>query len=619
MSVYTPNTNFRAQGSPRSYNEPIQEFQTQVQVQEYYTGGDYCNYNYEQVQEQQVPEGWLLAPIPVFLAAKNSQFATMDDVMYHYHILTLEREVATAKWATETAHLKAQADAAFMQSLPKFSRGMLIKLEGPKAYERRLAIEARQAALQQAEAERKAAWGKPRDSTNKFGHRRNGGGKRKKIPMETDEVRRVDRDGLPVGWTVATVMAKRVAQKQALKAADVKVKVTPKVVVQEAGLPEGWRKRTNAHGRTFYISPSGDPQWHLPGTKAPVEPVKAKVVEEAELTDEQRAARDELTAMRVKLAALVLNKPAVEEIAVVTKAKEVVVKAKEVVVKAKVAEPVFTMGAQCWGAAREGEIRSQVRINGKPCNSICAGKECERGHSCCFAHKAEEIKYDRCSCNHGEACKRFRWGKCPFYHEGREDKQTFLRRIGMIKRPVRKQRVRVEEAPKPVARKIELRPTKSAWGPVKVAKVEPIKVQPVQPVKAKPVNWARAVAEVEVTKPKRKSGWDVKPDGTKAAPPAPPTPVRKSGWDVQPDGKVVKPIKPATVTVQPRKSGWDVQPDGKVVKPVVKPVVVEPVKVKPTSWARVVVKEVVVEEVESESEESEDEYDLSLLVAHKKR
>ncbi len=578
MSTYTnTDTNSWAQGSPKSDNKPTQE-----------TG--------------------MLAPRPLQLAAYSSPHALYDDFEAYYERKAVERKVATAKWASEVAHKKAQEHAEFMQSLPKFSRGMLIKTEGTKAYEKRIATEVRQARLKQVAAERRAAWGKPRAATNKFGHRRNGGGKGKKVQIETDEVRRVDRFGLPMGWTVATVMAKRTEQKQAAKV-EVKAvhKPAPAPVVED-GLPEGWKKRVNAFGRTFYTSPNGAPQWHLPGTEAPA----SKLV--VQPSDEDAAEREEMTALRIQLNKLA-DYPLIDE-----DSSWQVVKSTKIISTKVIQPPALIMGVQSWGAAREEEIRSQVRICGKPCNAICSGIECDRGHSCCFAHKPEEIRFDRCGCNHGEACKRFRYRKCPFYHEGRETKETYLRRIGMIeKRPVRV-KVRVEEEPRPVAHKIELNPTKSVWAKPVDRKVElnPTKPKVVHKIELNPTKsvWTAPTNRGQTVQPKPavdESKWDIGPDGMKKEPKPIVAQMKykykykyKSKWDVGPNGmkKEPKPIVTEMKEAAAKKSGCGKKEDTP----------------KPTSWARAVVTEEVVNESEESDEESdEEEYDLSLLVAHKKR
>jgi len=362
-------------------------------------------------------------PKPIQLASKNSEFATMDEVIAwrNAELERLREEIVTATFKAELAKKEAQeADAKkwkeLMEELPTESEAMKSK---------RLAKEAEEALVKVIQKRKEKA--KEGKKALPFGHRRNGGGKKGRSHAEVDP---------------EVVKARRALRRKVRKE----------------------EKKIEETKRTEFFN-----------TQKKEEKEEEKEEKEEE---EKKEEENELYDVVRKTA----NLPTFPE----EKPKIVVVKNNDwqtVPLRKKIEPIVLKMGvaSYCQPVISEPEVQKS-NVKSRMCTSVLQNTECKHGENCRFAHSVDQLT--PASCLFGKDCKfvNSKVRNCYFCHPF-ESKFEYCKRVGIKVETPKVETPKVEtpkvETPKVETPKVET-PKVSAWTKPLIITKEDRCVTPVQ-------------------------------------------------------------------------------------------------------------------------------------------
>jgi len=355
-------------------------------------------------------------PKPIQLASKNSEFATMDEVIAwrNAELERLREEIVTATFKAELAKKEAQeADAKkwkeLMEELPTESEAMKSK---------RLAKEAEEALVKVIQKRKEKA--KEGKKALPFGHRRNGGGKKGRSHAEVDP---------------EVVKARRALRRKVRKE----------------------EKKIEETKRTEFFNTQ-----------------KKKEEKEEKKEEEKKEEENELYDVVRKTANLPTFPEEKPKIVVVKNNDWQTVPLR----KKKIEPIVLKMGvaSYCQPVISEPEVQKS-NVKSRMCTSVLQNTECKHGENCRFAHSVDQLT--PASCLFGKDCKfvNSKVRNCYFCHPF-ESKFEYCKRVG-IKVETPKVETPKVETPKVETPKVET-PKVSAWTKPLIITKEERCVTPVQ-------------------------------------------------------------------------------------------------------------------------------------------
>ena len=444
---------------------PYSDYESEEELDYDETTGN-CEYD-SQVEVSEPQSASFRYPIKfVQLAAKSSQFGTMEEMQKHHEEEEKRKQEEDAKKAWEEKVAAEDAKKAeekkwndIVESLPTESRATKERRMAKEAEEKRIANEKK--------------WKEKKKQGNKplpFAHRRNGGGK-SKSHAEVDEkvlkARRAERRQArkaekKVEEEERAVFFRKKAEKKAEEKAEEKVEekveVEKKVEEKKVEIEEEdadailmrmvIAKTTSVEFKTTRnnrIAAEKKEEEERIAAEKKIEDEKKKEKQSWETVPSTRRAKKSIEPLVLKMGAAsywpVVSKPTVQPTQV-----------SRTEAMAKLA------------TTKEGNTKSRM------CTSVASGVPCKHGSRCRFAHSVDELS--PAPCFFGNECKFIGCShrNCSFIHPC-EDKLAYCKRIGVkVEKKVEK-KVEVEQ-PKVEEKKVEEKKVEVAQPKVEEKKVE---------------------------------------------------------------------------------------------------------------------------------------------------